>query len=358
MPERYIVTPFDVVAGTNTWPADFRNIEEAHKAAPGNRKVSNVHSIAGSLRATAVSGNPGFISDLLAVPGVIDVGPTIHHLRNWFRDAVNAAARDLRAEVLALAQARRQSPQLADLAVRFFPDQFRKGQNARQGTYTYAWTGSDTDPWTGDISNVMTTTYFNTGSMVIGDCTIEIQSNAGAVVGPSGGPLKAGFIVSSYNVETGPTQNVKLTYSTYVDSNWRGPLLRIDPSDSYTFYWLELANQSGNDFRLQRVVSQSETEIATAAVAQAPPHDMRGEVSDDSNNDPVINGKIWSGAEPGSADLTHTDTDAAALGGAGTRAGFMTRPERNVTVAVDDLEITITQSGLSVATRMLIPVGV
>ncbi len=355
MPVRYLWTPWDVDdEGTNTWPADFRTIEESYRDDLSNRSTHNVHSLAGIGRLALVEGPAPYISDHLAVGGVVNVGGTLTEARGWVEANTHRRAKEFLTHFeTVLAHLRNHDPSdKLSLLSRFLPDQTIRGKTSqRRGTFTETWTGTDGDPW----PSVWTTTELDTLDVQTPPITetIDIQSNEGRAAGPVGGQFKNSGFTFAYNGDEATDMNVKATNVSAGTTN-DGPAVRIENGGGYdTFYYFRNRSLSGNDTRLYKVIDEVRTEeLSDSQVQITPSRDYRLVVENDGSGDPVLDGTVWAtvNTEPGTPTFSHTDTEVDAITGSGF-GGLYDVIQRNSVVTWDDFEMTNNDGGGTVPKR-------
>ena len=251
-----------------------------------------------------------------------------------------------------LAELRRiPSRNLTSMLTRFLPDQISRPKTSqRTGTFTETWTGSDGDPWPSHWTATELDTLDLSGSKPIA-VTIDINSsNQGEYAGPVGGALKRIGYTFAYNGDTAVDMNAKLDYILH--QSFDGPAVRIEAGGGYdSFYWLENRGQSGDDTRLYKIIDETRTQLATSSKnAQSEPYSMRLVVENDGSGDPALDGKAWSGTEPGTPDISHTDTEIDAITGSG-HGGFYGTPRRDTASTVENFEFTNNDAPVTGNTR-------
>ncbi len=340
---RYFWTPWDIdPSGTRTWPADFNRIQEEWKLDSSYRQTNSVHSIDNAGRIIVVSGPPAYVADHMSVPETIAIGSGLKMAWAWVEAGRHPRAREFASHFDQALAVHRKVPRssMPAMLARFMPDQVvRQKTSQRSGTFTETWTGSDGDPWPSHWTNTELDTLDLLGTKPVA-VTIDINaSNQGEYAGPSGGALKRIGYTFAYNGETAIDMNVTAHYAAR--SEMDGPAVRIEVGSGHdTFYYLQNRAQYGDDTRLFKIIDETRTQIATSSRGSvAAPHDMRLVIENDGSGDPAMDGKIWSGTEPGTPDISHTDTEIDAITGSGY-GGIYGAPTRNLTTTVDDFQFT------------------
>ena len=343
MPERYLWVPWHTGAKGNLLPDDFNTIGDKYASDGVRRRQNALQILDGVGRLIVVQGSTGYVNDLASMPETIEVSSTYQGMLSWVESDRNARAVDVRNQIdKVLRPLRGETRSLADSIPRFCPDQLRKSGPPRiPGTFTEAFTGTDTDPWPSDWTQQLYDTLdFDSPTSTP---TVEIQSNEGAIDGPTGGAFRRRGTLMFYNGDSAADQDVKADNMEAADSFLAGLWVRAQTANG-SAYEAESFSQSGDDSRLNRIVNEVRTaDIATDSTARSAEQSIRSVVSNDGSNDPVLDLSFWQvgTSEPGSPTFSHTDTDAAALTGNSTdRGGIYVGAQRDDVTAWDNFEFT------------------
>ncbi len=352
MAERYLWTPWDVEGdGTNTWPRDIHAIQDVYKADISERSTHNVHSLKGIGRLIVVKGPPQYLADHLVIPEVLDVGESIASARRWIESNADHRAKELLTHFeTILAQKHKVNPNdKLNLLTRFLPDQLRKrGPAWKRGTETENFTGTNGDAYPSTVTATeMDTLDFTTSG---GTFTPEIFNNAASAVGPVGGQFRVRGFSVAYDGITATDIDAHTEVSVGVNSRRLGVANKIEVGGGFdSFYYAENREQSGDDSRLFKIVNETRTEEATnSATNLGYPHKVRLVSTNDGSGDPALQFRAWTGTEPGTWTIEHTDTEVDALSGTG-HGGFYfsVRRDDNHAFEFDFIEVTDNDSPVS-----------
>ncbi len=344
--------PWDVEGdGTHTWPRDVRVIQDAYKADASQRSTHNIHSLKGVGRLIVVKGPPQYLADHLVVPEVLDVGESIASARSWIESNTDHRAKEfLTYFETVMAPKRRVDPgDKGSLLARFLPDQLRKrGPAWKRGTETENFTGTNGDAYPSTVTATqMDSMDFLTSG---GTFTPEIFNNAASAVGPTGGQFRVRGYSVAYNGITATDIDAHTEITVGNNSRRLGVANKIEVGGGFdSFYYAENRDQQGDENRLFKIVDETRTEEASNSASNLGyPHKARLVSANDGSGDPVLQFRAWTGTEPGTWTIEHTDTETDALDGTG-HGGFYFTVLRNDSHAfeIDFVEITNNDSPAS-----------